>query len=48
MIVEFHPTLVDHRRLIGLIADRGFRYIPAGSVSADSMDAFVRDRDRAA
>ena len=46
MIVEFHPTLVDHERLIALIAAQGFRYIPAGSVSATSMDAFVRDRER--
>jgi FkbM family methyltransferase len=42
LMIEFHPTLVEHLKLIDVIVAEGFRYIPAGSVSPVSMDAFVR------
>jgi FkbM family methyltransferase len=43
LIAEFHPHLIDCTAAIESIESQGFRYIPAHSVSVDSMDAFVRD-----
>jgi FkbM family methyltransferase len=42
LIAEFHPELIDYPGAIRSIESQGFRYIPAHSVSADSMDAFIR------
>jgi FkbM family methyltransferase len=43
MIIEFHPGLIDYGRLVGVLQDSGFRYVPAGSAWRGSMDAFIRD-----
>ena len=43
LIVEFHPELVEHEKLIGLVTARGFRYIPAGAARPSSMDFFTRE-----
>jgi FkbM family methyltransferase len=43
VIAEFHPHRIDTTAAIKSIESQGFRYIPAHSVSVDSMDAFVRD-----
>lgn len=43
MIVEFHPDRVDYSRLVGVVEQAGFRYVPANSVWPGSMDCFVRD-----
>jgi FkbM family methyltransferase len=42
IMAEFHPKVVDYPRLVQLLQDEGFRYIPAGSVYAYSADTFVR------
>jgi FkbM family methyltransferase len=42
LMVEFHPELVDVKRLTGVIRDEGFRFIPAGSTNAHSADTFIR------
>jgi len=42
LIAEFHPELIDFPAVIRSIESQGFRYIPAHSVRADSMDAFLR------
>jgi FkbM family methyltransferase len=42
IIIEFHPTLVDYPRLTKLVSSKGFKYIPAHSVSAENMDCFLR------
>jgi FkbM family methyltransferase len=42
LIVEFHPSLVDHQRLIRVVEGQGFCYIPAGTVRWNSMDYFLR------
>jgi FkbM family methyltransferase len=44
IIIEFHPTLVDYPRLTKLVGSKGFKYIPAHSVSAENMDCFLRVR----
>ena len=43
IIAEFHPDRVDYDGLIGVLREHGFRYIPAGSAWAGSMDAVVRE-----
>lgn len=42
LIVEFHPDQVDYPRLVRILQDEGFDYIPAGSRWPGSMDAFCR------
>jgi hypothetical protein len=42
IIIEFHPTVVDCRRLVDLLKAQGFRYIPADSIFPGNMDCFVR------
>ena len=42
IIIELHPLAVDVRSIIQKIESSGFRYVPAGSVWAGSMDGFVR------
>lgn len=43
VIIEFHPPLVDKPRLVAVLRDAGFRYVPADSVWPRSMECFVRD-----
>jgi FkbM family methyltransferase len=45
LIAEFHPELVDYPRLVQLVRDEGFEYIPAGSVYPHSADTFYRAGD---
>lgn len=42
IVIEIHPPIVDRTAIIHRIQDHGFRYLPAGSVWPDSMDAFIR------
>jgi FkbM family methyltransferase len=42
IIIEFHPTIVDYPRLTRLVSSKGFKYIPAHSVSTENMDCFLR------
>ena len=42
IIIEFHPAMVDHLRLIRLVSSQGFTYIPANSFFPDNMDSFTR------
>ena len=42
IIVEFHPKLVEYGRLTRILQDRGFKYHPAGTCHAGSMDFFMR------
>jgi FkbM family methyltransferase len=42
IIIEFHPTLADYSRLVGLVSSNGFKYIPAHSLVPENMDCFAR------
>jgi len=42
IIIELHPVLVDHYRVIEAIVSRGFTYIPSNSVFPRNMDCFKR------
>jgi len=42
MIAEFHPLVVDYPALVATLQKNGFRYIAAGTVRRNSMDAFVK------
>ena len=42
IIAEFHPDLVDYRRLTKAIESKGMEYLPAGSQWQGSMDMFFR------
>jgi len=44
IIIEFHPTLVDHPKIIKTVAGRGFTYIRSTSVFPNNMDCFKRTR----
>ena len=44
IIIEFHPTLVDHPKIIKAVAGRGFTYIRSNSVFPNNMDCFKRTR----
>jgi FkbM family methyltransferase len=44
IIMEFHPTLVDHPKIIKAVAERGFTYIRSNSVFPNNMDCFKRTR----
>jgi FkbM family methyltransferase len=44
IIIEFHPTLVDHGRIIRAVAEHGFTYISSNSVFPNNMDCFKRRR----
>jgi len=44
IIIEFHPTLVDHPKIIKAVAGRGFAYIRSNSVFPNNMDCFKRTR----
>jgi FkbM family methyltransferase len=44
IIIEFHPTLVDHPKIIKAVAGRGFTYIRSNSVFPNNMDCFKRAR----
>ena len=43
IIAEFHPEVVDYPKLIALLENQGFRYIPADSMFPEQMDCFVRE-----
>ncbi|HKN94506.1 MAG TPA: FkbM family methyltransferase [Thermoleophilaceae bacterium] len=45
LIAEFHPEQVDYPRLVQLLRDEGFEYVPAGSVHPNSADTFYRAGD---
>lgn len=42
IIIEMHPPTVDVERIVRTVESAGLDYVPAGSVWATSMDAFVR------
>ncbi len=42
MIVEFHPKLVDHGKVVELVRSTGMTYVPACSAGFDNMEFFHR------
>jgi FkbM family methyltransferase len=44
LIIEFHPDIVEYRRLITNIEKCGFRFIRNGTVWPENMDCFVNVR----
>ena len=44
IIIEFHPALVDHRKIINTVAGHGFIYIRSNSAFPNNMDCFKRTR----
>jgi FkbM family methyltransferase len=42
LMIEFHPPLVDSKRLAAVIESEGFRHIAAGSIHAHSTSTFIR------
>ncbi|MBX9693393.1 MAG: FkbM family methyltransferase [Cyanobacteria bacterium] len=43
IIAEFHPTVIDYAGAVQILQGAGYRYIPANSAHANSMDSFVRN-----
>ena len=46
IIIEFHPAFIDSSRLITLLEDRGFDFIPANTAFRNNMDCFWRSKAR--
>jgi len=42
IIIEFHPTLVDYPRLVGILKNRGFEYLAAHGPPSPRGDYFFR------
>jgi FkbM family methyltransferase len=42
LVAEFHPDRVDYPGLVRLVCEKGFEYVPAGSVYRHSADTFYR------
>lgn len=42
MIVEFHPALIDHPRVVELVRSTGMKYVPSCSAGYENMEFFHR------